>query len=170
MKKKMKAKRTAGLKTLGKDAPFPMWTRLAAGGRFGKDAPFPLVGPGLYWERVSFETVYQGNRGPKTAKAGVLRSTSDLASQLPGFDLHDVDFEREEAIFVALGARPGNGHLVQIEQILYLTDRGPKFNGPLTLVSYSEYGTAGQLDVETYPLHVVKLRTLEGSDVQFSRS
>ncbi len=177
MKKKMKTTKMVAPKKVGKDGPFPMkdgpfpmWTRSAVGGRLGKDAPFPLVGAGLYWERVPFETIYQGNRGPKIAKTGVLRSTSDLASQLPDFALHNVDFEREEVIFVGLAARPGNGYMVQINQILYLTDRGPKFNGPLTVVDYREYVTAGQSDVETYPLHVIKLRKLEGADTQFSRS
>jgi hypothetical protein len=153
-----------------KDGPFPLWTRLAVGRRFGKDAPFPLVGAGLYYERVPFETVYQGNRGPKMAKNGVLRSASDLASQLPDFDLRDIDFDKEEVIFVALGARPGNGYMVEISEVLYLTDRGPKFSGPLTVVSYSEYGTTGQLGVETYPLHAIKLKKLDGTETQFSRS
>ena len=153
-----------------KDGPFPMWKRLDAEGRFGKDAPFPLVEAGLFYEIVPFVTLYQGNRGPKTAKTGVLRSPSDVNSQLPGLDLPNIDFDREELIFVGLGTRPGNGYKVEISQIMYLTDRGPKFDGPLTSVSYGEYGARGQLDVETYPLHVVKLKKLDGSETQFSRS
>jgi hypothetical protein len=173
----MKTKKVAAPKKVAKDGPFPMkdgpfplWTRLPVAARLGKDAPFPLVGPGLYWERVPFETIYQGNRGPKIAKTGILRSSSDQASQLPDVDLGNVDFDREEVIFVGLGARPSNGYMVQISQILYLTDRGPKFNGPLTVVDYSEYTTAGKSDVETYPLHIIKLRKLEGTETQFSRS
>jgi hypothetical protein len=177
MKKRMKTKSVTPWKKVRKDGPFPikdgpfpLWTRLAAGHRFGKDAPFPFLGTGLYYERVPFETVYQGNRGPKIAKNGVLRSAPDLTSQLPSFDLRDINFDKEEVIFVALGARPGNGYMVEIGEVLYLTDRGPKFSGPLTVVSYSEYGTTGQLDVETYPLHVIKLRKLEGTETQYSRS
>lgn len=176
-------KKKAASKKVGKDAPFPlkdgpfpmkdgpfqMWTRLAVKGRFGKDAPFPLAEAGLYFEKIPFVTLYQGNRGPKTAKSGVLRSPSDLDSQLPGLDLNNIDFDREEVIFIGVGAKPGNGYMVEISQIMYLTDRGPKFDGPLTLVSYSEYGTRGQLDVETYPLHVVKLKKLDGTEIQFSR-
>jgi hypothetical protein len=183
MKKTIKTKSVKAPKKLGKDGPFPMkdgpfpmkdgpfpiWARLAVRRPFGKDAPFPFLGTGLYYERVPFETIYQGNRGPKTAKNGVIRSASDLASQLPGFDVGEIDFDKEEVIFVGLGARPGNGYMVQISEVLYLTDRGPKFDGPLSVVSYSEYGTAGQLDVETYPLHVIKLRKLDG-ETQFSPS
>jgi hypothetical protein len=93
-----------------------------------------------------------------------------MASQLPDLDPQNVDFDKGEVIFVALGARPTNGYMVQIQQIIYLTDRGPKFSGPLTTVDYSEYRTAGLSDVETYPLHVIKLRRLEGTEIQFSRS
>jgi len=92
-----------------KDCPFPLWTRLAVATSYGKDVPFPLTGTALYWERVPFETVYQGNNGPKTSKIGVLRSELDLTSRFPELDLRDVDFNKEEVIFVALGGRPNNG-------------------------------------------------------------
>lgn len=156
--------------TMTKDGPFPIWTRISPREPIGKDAPFPIFNVSLYWERIPFETVYQGNRGPKSAKTGVLRSASDAASQLSEYDLGDVDFAKQELIFVALGARPTNGYMVQIDQVMYFTDRGPKFKGPLTTVDYIEYRAAGQSDVETYPLHVIKLRKLEGMDTEFSPS
>jgi hypothetical protein len=179
MKKKTatKPKKTKPKKKVGKDAPFPfkdgpfpMWTRLAADKSFGKDAPFPLKTAGLYYERVSFQNVYQGNNGPNTAKTGVIRSAADLAAQLPGVSLPSINFGSEEVIYVGLGARPDNSHMVEITQVLYLTDRGPKFSGPLTMVDYSEYATPGRSDVETYPLHVIKLKKLDGTETQFSRS
>lgn len=153
-----------------KDGPFPMWTRLELNNQVGKDGPFPLVGFGLYWERVPFETVYQSNKGPKAARTGVVRSASEFSSQFPGLDASSIDFGIDEVIFVALGAKPTNGYMVQISQVLYFTDRGPKFAGPLTVVDYSEYRTTGQSDVESYPLHVIKLRKLDGVEIQFSRT
>jgi hypothetical protein len=169
MKKKLKTKRNRRPPKAGKDGPFPMWTRLSVRGRFGKDGPFPLSGASLYWEKVPFDTLYQGNNGPKNLKTGVVRSASELASHLPGFNFPDVDFGKEEVIFVGLGARLGNVRMVGIDEVRYFTDRGPKFDGPLTIAYYGEFRTKGREDGETYPLHVIKLRKLEGSEAEFSQ-
>lgn len=146
-----------------KDGPFPMWIRIHGGGPLNKDGPFPMLEAGLEWERVPFETVYQGSRssGPSETETAVVRSSSDLHSKVPNLSLPRIDFDSQEAIVVQLGKRPDNGYLVQIDEILYFTDRlGGK--GPLTTVRYSEHRTAGRLDVETYPLHIVKLINLDG--------
>ncbi|SRR5579872_336860 len=146
-----------------KDGPFPMWTMVKSGS-YGKDAPFPML-TGLYWERVSFQTLYQGNRGPKRPVQAAVKSRSDLPPTLSEIPI-DVDFGQDEVIVVALGERPNNGYLAQIDQILYYTDRG-EGKGPLTMVQFSEHKTTGVLDVVTYPVHVVKLRKLAGQDVEF---
>jgi hypothetical protein len=149
---------------------FPQWRLLTRGPQFGKDAPFPFASFGLYWERIPYETIYQGNKGPRAATFAVIKSPSELASELPDIGEYAVNFDKEEVIVVGLGARPGNGYMVQIAQIMYLTDRGPQCTGPLTLVDYSEYQSASQLNAETYPVHVVKLRKLAGSESKFMRT
>jgi hypothetical protein len=148
---------------LSKDGPFPRWTRVQRAGTFGKDAPFPFKKAGLNWEMVPFETVYQGSRhsGPSETVTAVIRSISDLRSKLPDLNLPPVDFNAQELILVQLGKRQDNGYLVAIDEVLYFTDRLGG-DGPLTLVRYSEHRTAGRSDIETYPLHLIKLREIEG--------
>lgn len=154
--------------SFSKDGPFPRWTRVH--GALGKDAPFPMVEVGLEWERVPFETVFQGSRrtGPNRTETAVVHSSSDLSSKLPNITLPPVDFNTEELILVQLGKRLDNGYLVQIDEILYFTDR-LEGRGPLTVVHYSEHRTPGRSDVLSYPLHVVKLRKLDG-DTEFDPS
>lgn len=153
-----------------KDAPFPMWVRVA----MAKDGPFPMLKIGLDWERVPFETLYQGTRGPAKRTSIVAHSKSDLMANLPDAaqtnpDPNKVDFNTEEVIVVGLGERQDNGYMIKIDEILYFTDRMAG-RGPLTSVSYSEHRTSGRSDVLTYPTHIVKLRKLEGTDVQFDPS
>jgi hypothetical protein len=158
-------------RTLSKDGPFPMWIRVGGGGPVAKDGPFPMLKIGLDWERIPFEGLYQGTRGCVKPTAAVVRSKNDLVANLPniaqtGIDPDKIDFENEEVIIVGLGERPDNGYMVQIDEILYFTDR-MKGRGPLTSVSYSEHRTTGRLDLLTYPVHVVKLRKLDGTEVEF---
>ncbi|HEY6969545.1 MAG TPA: hypothetical protein VJA94_10095 [Candidatus Angelobacter sp.] len=156
-----------------KDGPFPMWTRISPAS-VAKDGPFPMLAKdGLYWERIPFQTLYQGNRGPKKLTTIVAHSKPELLNALPdikdtGIDADNINFAKDEVIIVGLGERPDNGSLVQIDQILYFTDR-LKGRGPLTSISYGEHRTTGILDVLTYPVHVVKSRRLDG-EVQFSQT
>lgn len=153
-------------KGVTKDGPFPMWARVASESSFGKDAPFPMR-VGLYWERIPFETVYQGNRGPEVAVAKVVRSAAELASAFPGFTASGVNFDTEQIILVGLGLRNDNATMAQIDDVFYFTDRGSG-RQPLTSVNFGEYKTNGQSDVQTHPVHVVKTRKLKGDEVQFS--
>jgi hypothetical protein len=156
---------------LSKDGPFPMWIRIAGGGPVAHDGPFPMANIGLDYERVPFTTLYQGSRGPAKPISAVVHSKSDLLSNWPeiaqtGISPDEVNFDSEEVVVVGLGQRPDNGYMVQVEDVLYFTDRG-KGREPLTDVLYGEYRTTGRLDVLTHPVHVVRLRKLSGKDVQF---
>lgn len=155
---------------LSKDGPFPMWIRIAGGGPVAHDGPFPMAKIGLDYERVPFATVYQGSMGPAKPISVVVHSKSDLLSSWPeigqtGISPDEVNFDSEEVIVVGLGQRPDNGYMVQVEDVLYFTDRG-KGRKSLTDVLYGEYRTTGRLDVLTYPVHVIRLRKLSG-DVRF---
>lgn len=156
-----------------KDGPFPMWTRIPPAS-VSKDGPFPMLGrTELNWERIPFQTLYQGTRGPKKLTTAVAHSKSELLETLPGIsetgiDADNINFDNDEVIIAGLGERTGNGYLVQIDQVLYFTDR-LKGQGPLTSVFYGEHRTTGLSNVLTYPVHIVKLRRLVG-EVQFNQT
>jgi hypothetical protein len=124
---------------------------------------------GLFPTVISFVTVFQADDGLKNAQSGVIRTSTELQSILPrqsSYLADKVNFEKEQLIFVALGERTVGMFEAQINSVLYLTDRG---NGlpALTEVSYRETTTRGAvvdsyMKQAVYPMHVIKLRKLDG--------
>jgi len=124
---------------------------------------------GIYPAILTFATVFQAGEGPKDAHNGVIRSVSELRKTLRGVRglagelVDNVNFGKEQLIFVALG-RCDSGHEAQITSVTYVTDRGGL--PPLTEVSYKEITPmlpAFEQDVEaTYPMHVIRLKRLDG--------
>jgi|SRR5450432_453748 hypothetical protein len=126
---------------------------------------------GLYPTNLIFTTVFQADDGPKNAQNGVIRSKAELrkALRLQALSIEDkVDFEKEQLIFLALG-ECRSGHEAQINSVTFLTDRGRGLPS-LTEVSYWEITVPGAIaeaeadpDLQpTYPMHVIKLKKLDG--------
>ena len=103
----------------------------------------PVKGP--YPTIIPFATVFQADDGFKNAHSGVIRTKTELQSILPrqsSYLANSVNFEKEQLIFVALGERNSGGYELQINAVLYLTDR---LRGlpPLAEVSYKELTPGG---------------------------
>jgi hypothetical protein len=131
---------------------------------------------GIYPANLAFATVYQADDGPENAVNGVIRSKAELRNilshQAPSLE-DNVNFEKEQLIFVALGKRDSAGQDAQINAVIYIADRG---NGlpPFTEVSYRESTSPIPVaDTATvrpiFPIHVVKLRKLMG-DTTFNKN
>ena len=96
----------------------------------------------------------------------VIHNSDDLALSFGNNNPPKLDFANEEAVIVALGEKPTNGFSVEITAITYITDRGENLPGLLS-VTYVVKSAKQTSDVITRPLHVVKLKKLEG-DVEFN--
>ena len=128
-----------------------------------------MRGKGVYPTIIPFATVFQADDGLKNVQSGVIRTTTELQSILPrqsSYLVDQVNFENEQLIFVALGERALGMFEAQINSVLYLADRG---NGlpALTEVSYKEITTPAAIvhpymEQGAYPMHVIKLRKLDG--------
>jgi hypothetical protein len=135
----------------------------------GKDAPFPMK---LSPDIMKFTILYQGPNGPKNATHAVVHSANQLLDILPNagqdqIDPGKINFAQEEVVIVGLGERKDSSAKVEIQSIVYLTDRGNNLPS-LTLINYREILVGGViLDVLTHPVHVVKLQKLDGA-VQFT--
>jgi hypothetical protein len=135
----------------------------------GKGAPFPIK---LNPETIPFTNLYQGPNGPTNGTQAVIHSANQLLGILPsaGKDMIDpskINFDQGEVVLVGLGERKDSSAKVEIQSIVYLTDRGNNLPA-LTLINYREIMVGGViLDVLSHPVHVVKLKKLVGA-VQFS--
>jgi hypothetical protein len=115
-------------------------------------------------QTIKFTTLYQGPQGSPNPFNDVIQTPEDLMAAFGAAwpFANKVKFPADEVIVVALGSRPTSGYTAQITEVLYLPSTSAT-QPAQTEITYTEIAPTGPTnDVMTNPMHVVRLKHLDG--------